>query len=173
MLHPGKIPPAKTNSGISHNFGKTTSHLTKTSIILKVPTSSTLPPNYSIRAKGSTSQSFYFEPWVEKACFGSQGGFKIKTFMAFSISATLGFHGGSLASSGTSALQDRATGLVPSFPEWLKVFFEDCGNENEFVDSEKTLTEVSKTSNFEENPTKKSIVVKVPTSSTLPPNYSI
>ena len=143
------------NLGIFHNLGKTTPHPIKTSIILKVPTSSTLPPNYSIRAKGSTSQSLYFEPWVEKACFGSQGGFKIKTFMAFSILATLGFHGGSLASSGTSALQDRATGLVPSFPEWLKVFFEDCGNENEFVDSEKTLTEVSKTSHFKENPTEK------------------
>ena len=77
-----------------------------------------------------------------------------------------------MASSGTSALQDRATGLVPSFPEWLKVFFEDCGNENEFVDSEKTFTEVSKTSHVEANLTKKSIVVKVPTSSTLPPNYS-
>ena len=127
---------------------------------MKVPTSSTLPPNYSIQAKSSTSQSFYFEPWVEKACFGSQGGFKIKTFMAFSISATLGFHGGSLASSGTSALQDRATGLVPSFPEWLKVFFEDCGNENEFVDSEKTLTEVSKTSNFKETLQKSQLLWK-------------
>ena len=93
--------------------------------------------------------------------------------MAFSISATLGFSGGSLASSGTSALQDRATGLAPSFPEWLKVFFEDCGNENEFVDSEKTFTEVSKTWHFQENLIKKSIVVEVPTSSTLPPNYSI
>ena len=68
--------------------------------------------------------------------------------MAFSISATLGFSGGSLASSGTGALQDTATGLAPSFPEWLKVFFEDCGNENEFVDSEKTFTEVSKTCHF-------------------------
>ena len=148
MLDPGKMLPSQMNSGIFHNLQKTTPKPTNSSLNRNVPTSSTLPPNYSIRAKGSTSQSFYFEPWVEKACFGSQGGFKIKTFMAFSISATLGFHGGSLASSGTSALQDRATGLVPSFPEWLKVFFEDCGNENEFVDSEKTLTEVSKTSNF-------------------------
>ena len=70
--------------------------------------------------------------------------------MAFSISATLGFSSGSLASSGTGALQDTATGLAPSFPEWLKVFFEDCGNENEFVDSEKTFTEVSKTCHFQE-----------------------
>ena len=80
--------------------------------------------------------------------------------MAFSISATLGFHGESLASSGTSALQDRATGLVPPFLEWLKVFFEDCGNENEFVDSVKTLTEVSKTSHFQENLQKKQLLWK-------------
>ena len=70
------------------------------------------------------------------------------------------------------ALQERATGLVPSFTEWLKIFYEDCGNENAFVDSEKTFTEVSKTSHFTENPIKKSIILKVPTSSTLPPNYS-
>ena len=134
MLDPGKIPPSKMNLGIFHNLEKTTPHPIKTSIILEVPTSSTLPPNYSIRAKGSTSQSSYFEPCVEKTCFGSQGGFKINTFMSFSILATLGFHGGSLASSGTSALQDRATGLVPSFPEWLKVFFETLRFQNKLQD---------------------------------------
>ena len=79
MLHPGKIPPAKTNSGISHNIRKTTSKPIKTSINLKVPTSSTLPPNYSIRAEGSTNQSLYFKhcaaaqrPWLEKLALGAR-----------------------------------------------------------------------------------------------------
>ena len=76
MLHLGKIPPSKMNLGIFQNFWKTTSHLTKTSIILKVPTSSTLPPNYSIRAKGSTSQSLYFEPWAEKPLLGARAAWK-------------------------------------------------------------------------------------------------
>ena len=76
MLDPGKIPPSKMNLGIFHNLEKTTPHLTKTSIILEVPTSSTLPPNYSIRAKGSTSQSLDFEPWAEKACLGARAAWK-------------------------------------------------------------------------------------------------
>ena len=76
MLDPGKIPPSKMNLGIFHNLGKTTPHPIKTSIILKVPTSSTLPPNYSIRAKGSTSQSLYFETWAEKPFFGARAAWK-------------------------------------------------------------------------------------------------
>ena len=76
MLDPGKIPPSKMNLGIFHNLGKTTPHPIKTSIILKVPTSSTLPPNYSIRAKGSTSQSLYFEPWAEKPFLGARAAWK-------------------------------------------------------------------------------------------------
>ena len=113
IVYPGKIPPSKINLGMFHNSGKNYLQTYKMSLRWNMSTSSALPPNYSIRAKGSTSQSSYFEPCVEKACFGCQGGFKIKTFMAFPISAILGFHGGSLASSGTSALQDRATVCRP------------------------------------------------------------
>ena len=49
---------------------------TKKSIVVKLPTSSTLPPNYSIRAKGSTSQSLDFEPWAEKAFLGARAAWK-------------------------------------------------------------------------------------------------
>ena len=55
MLVRGKNLPFKINSGIFHNLGKTTPDPPKTSLIWKVPTSSTLHPNYSIWAKGSTS----------------------------------------------------------------------------------------------------------------------
>ena len=79
MLHPGKIPPVQNELGDFEKFGKSTSEPTKTLINLKVPTSSTLPPNYSIRAKGSTSQSLYFKhcaaaqrPWLEKLALGAR-----------------------------------------------------------------------------------------------------
>ena len=85
MLHLGKNPPAKTNSGISHNIRKTTSKPIKTSINLKVPTSSTLPPNYSIRAKGSTSQSLYF-----KHCAAAQRSAKIRSFRNRSLVSETG-----------------------------------------------------------------------------------
>ena len=51
MLHPGKIPPSKTNLGILRNSQKTTSNVIKRWVFSKVPTSSTPPPNYSIWAK--------------------------------------------------------------------------------------------------------------------------
>ena len=94
-------------------------------------------------------------------------------FMKFEFGATLGFHGESSACSGTSALQDRATTLALSFPEYLEVFLEDRGSSNEFVNSEKNASEVSKASLFKEKPIIKSITVDVPTSSALLPNYSI
>ena len=69
--------------------------------------------------------------------------------MKFEFGATLGFHGESSACSGTSALQDRATALAPSFPEYLEVFLEDRESSNEFINSEKNASEVSKSITFQ------------------------
>ena len=61
--------------------------------------------------------------------------------MKSEILATLVYHGGSSTSSGTSALQDRATGLAPSFPECLKVFYGKLRSQNELQDGELELKE--------------------------------
>ena len=94
-------------------------------------------------------------------------------FIKFEILATAGFHGESSASSGSSATNSQGLALSPSFPSCLKVFFEDCGNQNELADSEKNRFEVTKASHFQGKPLKTSINPNMPTSSTLNPNYTI
>ena len=76
IFYPGEILPSQVNLGMFHNLRKTTSKHINTSLNRNVPTSSTLPPNYSIRAKGSTSQLLYFEPWAEKPFFGARAAWK-------------------------------------------------------------------------------------------------
>ena len=69
---------------------------------------------------------------------------EIMKIMTFSIFARIRFWRPTLASSGTSALQDRDSRLAPSFPEWLKVFFETLRFQNKLQDVQLRRKDCSK-----------------------------